>query len=202
MASKSIAPNDIVVLQYEKPAKNEVTGEIVPTYNRVVFIKNGQIGANGHPLYTPLTNMNKIRKFNSMDKTETYDALDMINNSEGSDPSYYIGRKNGVLFTRAHDGESGMPSEYENLSEFKILFFYPGNNSTRPINLPSINIVSDQVNILARKTMIDMCDGKSVNMDDLQLVQATFMQYDKIYNNFITHEKSMISVEELSGPEQ
>lgn len=202
MVNKSFVPNDIVVLQFEKPAKNDLTGKDVTTYNRIICVKNGKKDTNGRSLYTPLTNMNKINNFNNMANGAVYDALSILEKSEDVDPSYLVGRLNGELIAQAVDGKSGLPKDYNNISEFNLLFFYPGNNGTRPINLPVVNVNSDPANVLANKTMKDLSDGKNVFLDDLQLMQASFTYYDKIYNDFIMHESCMASIDEMVGPDQ
>ncbi len=202
MVNKSFIPNDIVVLQFEKPAKNDLTGKDVTTYNRIICVKNGKKDAKGRSLYTPLTNMDKINKFNDMADGDVFDALDVISKSNDVDPSYLVGRLNGELIAQVVDGKNGLPEDYNALSEFKLLFFYPGNNSTRPINLPVVNVNSDPANVLANKTMRDLCDGKNVFLDDLQLMQASYSYYDKIYNDFVMHESCMMSIDEMVGPEQ
>ena len=189
MNSKSYAPREIKVLQYESTVKNKVTGEEVPSYNRVILVKNGE-DKNGIALYSPLTDVATIQSFNMLNGS-VQDALELVKSTNNMNTQYFLGKKNlsqpSKIVTGCVKGEDTLNFGNKDISQFSLLFFYPGNAQTRPHNLPKI--MPNKETMMARKTMLDLNDSKNVSLDDLKLLQASFMFYDKQFNEFVNTQE-------------
>ena len=193
MSEKLYSASDLKIVQFDKITKNKITGEVVHNYNRVIFVKSSD-DIFVAPIYSPLSSVDTVQNYQNSKNKSFQDALLAVTGSRDTDMKYIINNTeiptNASVRLKRVSGRDGVNFANDDAVRFNSLYFYPGNSSTRPMNLPKINVCEGfPENIKAEEIMMGIVRKESCSLDDLKFLQASFMFFDNKFNEFVNTHK-------------